>query len=119
MENRIAIRALEGSGTSDRLHRGWIVCLWLLALALPGEALASNGSVTSGEIDAADLPIIPWGDSSRLRVAEWVMAIGNPFSLNQTVTLGVVSALGREILLRWTCRQTGPGHDTDDGSQWR
>jgi Do/DeqQ family serine protease len=47
------------------------------------------------KVDAANLPVIPWGDSSKLKVAEWVMAIGNPFSLNQTVTLGVVSALGR------------------------
>lgn len=47
------------------------------------------------KIDAINLPVIPWGDSSKLKVAEWVMAVGNPFSLNQTVTLGVVSALGR------------------------
>lgn len=47
------------------------------------------------KIDATNLPVIPWGDSSKLRVAEWVMAVGNPFSLNQTVTLGIVSALGR------------------------
>jgi serine protease Do len=47
------------------------------------------------KIDGTALPVIPWGDSSKLRVAEWVMAVGNPFSLNQTVTLGIVSALGR------------------------
>ena len=47
------------------------------------------------KVEGASLPVIPWGDSSRLKVAEWVMAVGNPFSLNQTVTLGVVSALGR------------------------
>src|SRR5215203_3427937 len=47
------------------------------------------------KIEATGLPVIPWGDSSKLKVAEWVMAVGNPFSLNQTVTLGVVSALGR------------------------
>jgi Do/DeqQ family serine protease len=47
------------------------------------------------KVDAHDLPVIPWGDSSTLQVAEWVMAIGNPFQLNQTVTLGIVSALGR------------------------
>ncbi|MGH9384321.1 MAG: trypsin-like peptidase domain-containing protein [Vicinamibacterales bacterium] len=47
------------------------------------------------KVDAANLAVIPWGDSSKLRVAEWVMAVGTPFSLSQTVTLGVVSALGR------------------------
>src|SRR5215203_874860 len=47
------------------------------------------------KIDRTALPVIPWGDSSKLKVAEWVMAVGNPFSLNQTVTLGIVSALGR------------------------
>ena len=47
------------------------------------------------KVEATGLPVIPWGDSSKLRVAEWVLAVGNPFSLNQTVTLGIVSALGR------------------------
>ena len=47
------------------------------------------------KIDAKGLATIPWGDSSKLKVAEWVLAIGNPFQLNQTVTLGIVSALGR------------------------
>jgi Do/DeqQ family serine protease len=46
-------------------------------------------------IDAGILPTIPWGDSDQLKVAEWVLAIGNPFQLSQTVTLGIVSALGR------------------------
>ena len=47
------------------------------------------------KLDVDNLPTIPWGDSDRLKVAEWVLAIGNPFQLNQTVTLGIVSALGR------------------------
>ncbi len=47
------------------------------------------------KIDATNLPTIPWGDSFRLRVAEWVLAIGNPYQLDQTVTLGIVSAVGR------------------------
>ncbi len=47
------------------------------------------------KIDAKGLPAIPWGDSSKLKVAEWVLAIGNPFQLSQTVTLGIVSAVGR------------------------
>jgi serine protease Do len=47
------------------------------------------------KIDATDLPFVQWGDSSRLQVGEYVLAVGNPFGLNSTVTLGIVSALGR------------------------
>ena len=50
------------------------------------------------KIAAKDLPTMPWGDSSKLKVAEWVLAIGNPYQLNQTVTLGIVSAVGRTNL---------------------
>ena len=46
-------------------------------------------------IDATGLPTVPWADSDRLEVGEFVLAIGNPFGLTQTVTLGIVSALGR------------------------
>ena len=49
------------------------------------------------KLDATNLPALGWGDSSKLRVAEWVLAIGNPFQLNQTVTLGIVSATGRRL----------------------
>jgi Do/DeqQ family serine protease len=49
------------------------------------------------KIDAANLPALTWGDSSSLRIAEWVLAIGNPFQLNQTVTLGIVSATNRRL----------------------
>ena len=50
------------------------------------------------KVEALGLPAIAWGDSSRLKVAEWVLAIGNPFQLSQTVTLGIVSAVGRDNL---------------------
>jgi Do/DeqQ family serine protease len=50
------------------------------------------------KIEGSDLPTIPWGDSSKLKVAEWVLAIGNPFGVfSQTVTLGIVSATGRSV----------------------
>lgn len=50
------------------------------------------------KIDATNLPTIGWGDSSKLRVAEWVLAIGNPFGVfSQTVTLGIVSATSRNV----------------------
>lgn len=45
----------------------------------------------------ADLPVAPLGDSDKIEVGEWVMAIGNPFGLAQTVTAGIVSAQGRVI----------------------
>lgn len=45
--------------------------------------------------DPANLPVLPLGDSGNLEAGEWVIAIGNPFGLSQTVTVGVVSATGR------------------------
>jgi serine protease Do len=47
------------------------------------------------KIEAEGLHTIPWADSDRLEVGEYVLAIGNPFGLNQTVTMGIVSAVGR------------------------
>jgi serine protease Do len=47
------------------------------------------------KIEAHGLPVLPLGDSDGLEVGEWVMAIGNPFGLSHTVTVGVVSAKGR------------------------
>jgi serine protease Do len=47
------------------------------------------------KIEADGLHTIPWADSDRLEVGEFVLAVGNPFGLTHTVTLGIVSALGR------------------------
>jgi serine protease Do len=47
--------------------------------------------------DAKDLPVARMGDSDQTRVGEWVVAIGNPYQLDHTVTTGVLSAKGREI----------------------
>ncbi len=49
------------------------------------------------KIDAKGLPTVKLGDSDKLQVGEWVMAIGNPFGLAETVTAGIVSAKGRVI----------------------
>lgn len=47
------------------------------------------------KISADDLPEINWGNSDELQVGEFVLAFGNPFSLGHTVTMGIVSAMGR------------------------
>ncbi len=72
----------------------------------------SDGREFSGEVRGLDpkldlalikietgenLPVANLGDSDSIRVGEWVMAIGNPFGLEQTVTVGIVSAKGRVI----------------------
>jgi len=72
----------------------------------------SDGREFSGEVKGRDekfdvalikivakgqLPVAPLGDSDKMEVGEWVMAIGNPFGLAQTVTAGIVSAQGRVI----------------------
>lgn len=49
------------------------------------------------KIPATDLPYMEFGDSNRLELGEWVLAIGNPFNLGTTVTAGIVSAKARDI----------------------
>ncbi|PIQ07559.1 MAG: trypsin [Ignavibacteriales bacterium CG18_big_fil_WC_8_21_14_2_50_31_20] len=49
------------------------------------------------KIDAKDLPAAYLGDSDKLKVGQWVMAIGNPMALTSTVTAGIISALGRSV----------------------
>ncbi|MCY3774055.1 MAG: DegQ family serine endoprotease [Gemmatimonadetes bacterium] len=51
------------------------------------------------KVGLGDLPVLPFGDSDKLRVGEWVMAVGNPFGYNHTVTAGIVSAKGRSRVL--------------------
>ncbi|HTZ19075.1 MAG TPA: Do family serine endopeptidase [Dissulfurispiraceae bacterium] len=44
-----------------------------------------------------ELPVLPLGDSDKIRVGDWVLAVGNPFGLENTVTQGILSARGREL----------------------
>jgi Do/DeqQ family serine protease len=49
------------------------------------------------KINATDLPHLPFVDSDQAKVGQWVLAVGNPFNLNSTVTAGIISAKGRNI----------------------
>lgn len=49
------------------------------------------------KIDADNLPVIPFADSDKLRLGEWVLAIGSPYDLRSTITAGIVSAKGRSM----------------------
>ena len=60
-------------------------------------ALAPNLDLAVLRIGARDLPALPLGDSTKLEVGDYVVAIGNPFGLGQTVTSGIVSATDRPL----------------------
>jgi serine protease Do len=62
---------------------------------LVGRDVASDLAVL--KIRATNLPFVRFGDSTQVRVGDWVLAIGNPFALGGTVTAGIVSALHRNI----------------------
>ncbi|MBN1518008.1 trypsin-like peptidase domain-containing protein [Candidatus Sumerlaeota bacterium] len=49
------------------------------------------------KIDAKDLPYVEWGDSEELQPGQWVLAIGDPMELRNSVTQGIVSAIGRDL----------------------
>lgn len=68
---------------------------------LDAEILGSDPAtdVALLKVDAEDLAEVPIGDSETLRVGDFVLAIGNPFGLGQTVTSGIVSALGRSGII--------------------
>lgn len=52
------------------------------------------------KIDADDLPFLKFGDSDNVEVGEWVLAVGNPFDLTSTVTAGIISAKGRNKIIK-------------------
>ena len=76
----------------------------------PGNTGVSGTDLAVLKIDAEGLPALPFGDSDALEVGEWVIAIGTPLNLSQTVTRGIVSAKNRS---RFTKIQYGNFIQTD------
>lgn len=62
------------------------------------------------KVDAKNLPTVRYGNSDNIKVGEWVLAVGNPFNLNSTVTAGIISAKGRSVGI--------VQHVDADGSNW-
>ena len=67
----------------------------------------ANTDLALLKIDASDLNFITFGDSDKLKVGEWVLAVGNPFGFTSTVTAGIVSAKARNISTVTHSRQFG------------
>ena len=89
-------------------------------MTLPGrdEPISATLRGSDFELDLAVLrvegdgpfPTVPLGDSDQVRVGEWVVAIGNPYRLEHTVTAGVLSATGRQIEGGRSGSSDGRGH---------
>ena len=56
-----------------------------------------NTDIAVIKIDEEELPFVSFGNSDKVRVGEWVLAVGNPYELTSTVTAGIISAKGRNI----------------------
>jgi Do/DeqQ family serine protease len=66
--------------------------------ALPAKVVGSDApsDLAVLKVDARGLPVLPLGDSDRVRVGDVVLAVGNPLGVGQTVTMGIISAKGRQ-----------------------
>jgi serine protease Do len=88
--------------TNNHIVRGVSSCKVRLTggQLVSGKVLGADPATDIGvvRVDARNLPTVKWGDSDKLQVGEWVMAIGNPYGLDKSVTAGIVSAKGRKGL---------------------
>ena len=69
--------------------------------SLPAELIGSDPTTDIAvlKVDAKGLSALEWGDSDEVMIGDWVLAVGNPFDLTNTVTAGIVSAKARDIQL--------------------
>jgi len=104
---------IPGSGSGVIIHEGGYIVTnnHVIGSGVEAEIKLSDGTTLIAEVVGRDpdtdlallrvqvdrkLPVAKFGDSKTVKVGHWVLAIGNPFGLEQTLTLGVVSGIGRE-----------------------
>ncbi|MGI8705249.1 MAG: Do family serine endopeptidase [Sphingomicrobium sp.] len=92
--NNHLIQSANGTGTVDTVTVTLINRKEYTARIIGRDQLADLALL---KIDGRDLPFVRWGDSTRARVGDWVLAIGNPYGLGGSVTAGIISALHRGI----------------------
>src|SRR4051812_47064392 len=92
--NNHLIEGLTGTGTVDQ-----VTVITSDRREDPARIIrrGENSGLPLLKIDGQRLPFVGWGDSTKARVGDWVLAIGNPYGLGGTVTAGIISALHRGI----------------------
>ena len=92
--NNHLIQSASGSGTVDTVTVTLVNRKEYTARIIGRDQLADLALL---KIEGRNLPHVRWGDSTRARVGDWVLAIGNPYGLGGSVTAGIISALHRGI----------------------
>jgi len=92
--NNHLIQGVDGTGTVDSVTVK-LTDRREFSARIVGRDQASDLALL--KIEGSNLPYVNWGDSTRARVGDWVVAIGNPYGLDGTVTAGIISALHRGI----------------------
>jgi serine protease Do len=92
--NNHLIQGLTGTGTVDR-----VTITTTNGQEYPARIVGRDDTSDLAllKIDGHNLPFVQWGDSTKARVGDWVIAIGNPYGLGGTVTAGIISAIHRGI----------------------
>lgn len=122
-ENRRAPQIQEGSGSGVIISAdGFIVTNnHVIEDADEVKVILNNKKEYEGKVISADpssdiavvkieeenLPFLNFGDSDKIKVGEWVLAVGNPFNLESTVTAGIISAKGRNNIIGQNSRSNG------------
>src|SRR4029078_3572688 len=92
--NNHLVQGANGSGTVDT-----VTVITTDRKEYPARIVGRDETADLGvlKIEGRNLPYVSWGDSTKARVGDWIVAIGNPYGLGGTVTAGIISAPHRAI----------------------